>query len=66
MSPTDIDPFGEWDPNFEEQLQQLLDDAEETNRHTEAQETQTTLDDIRENEPFGNSHLLKDPDHVRV
>jgi hypothetical protein len=65
MSPTDLDPFGEWDPNFEEQLQQLLEDAKDVDKNTEEQSTQITLDGIRENEPFGKSHLVKDPTHVR-
>jgi hypothetical protein len=39
MSPTEHDPFGEWDPIFEDQLHQLLDDAEEDNRQTEEQST---------------------------
>jgi hypothetical protein len=54
---------------FEDDIKNLLNDidfTEETQTHqSQPQETQTTLDESKMNEPFGDTHLHKNPDHDR-
>ena len=49
---------------LDEEISKLLDshDEDATNKRDNIQ---TTLDDERENIPYGDSHLTKDPDHDR-
>jgi hypothetical protein len=53
---------------FEDDIKNLLNDidfSDDSFTPSDVQNTQTTLDKTRINEPVGDSHLQKDPGHDR-
>eukprot|EP00978_Attheya_sp_CCMP212_P045969 scaffold368150_cov35-Attheya_sp.AAC.1 len=57
--------FHNTDNFFEDHITNLLNETDEDETEQTKHGIQTTMGEERENEPYGDSHLQKDPEHDR-